>query len=151
MESPTYYILLAEDDEDDRLFFKEAISELNIKSELTMVNDGVQLMNYLNRKDVVMPHLIFLDINMPRKNGMKALQEIRSSEKLKNLSVAIYSTSSAQKDVEDALSNGANIYINKPNDFDQLKKIITRAVSINWQYYTSGLNKDNFILVQKVS
>ena|ERR1700733_3535088 len=146
MESPTYYILLAEDDEDDRLFFKEAISELNIKSELTMVNDGVQLMNYLNRKDVVMPHLIFLDINMPRKNGMKALQEIRSSEKLKNLSVAIYSTSSAQKDVEDALSNGANIYINKPNDFDQLKKIITRAVSINWQYYTSGLNKDNFIL-----
>jgi len=146
MESPTYYILLAEDDEDDRLFFKEAISELNIKSELTMVNDGVQLMNYLKQKDVKLPHLLFLDINMPRKNGMKALQEIRTDARLKDLSVAIYSTSSAQKDVEDALSNGANIYINKPNDFDQLKKIITKAVSINWQYYTSGLNKDNFIL-----
>jgi len=146
MKSETYYILLAEDDEDDRLFFKEAISELKINSVLTIVNDGVQLMNYLNQKDVELPHLLFLDINMPRKNGMKALQEIRSSERLKDLSVAMYSTSSAQKDIEDALANGANIYINKPSDFDHLKKIITKAVSVNWQYHTSGLNKENFIL-----
>jgi CheY-like chemotaxis protein len=146
MKTETYHILLAEDDEDDRLFFKEAISELKINSELTIVNDGVQLMNYLHQKDVVLPHLLFLDINMPRKNGMKALQEIRNDEKLKDLSVAMYSTSSAQKDIEAALANGANIYINKPSDFDQLKRIITKAVSVNWQYHTSGLNKENFIL-----
>jgi len=146
MKTETYHILLAEDDEDDRLFFKEAISELKINSELTIVNDGVQLMNYLNQKDVVLPHLLFLDINMPRKNGMKALQEIRNDERLKDLSVAMYSTSSAQKDIEAALANGANIYINKPSDFDHLKRIITKAVSVNWQYHTSGLNKENFIL-----
>jgi CheY-like chemotaxis protein len=146
MKTETYHILLAEDDEDDRLFFKEAISELKINSELTIVNDGVQLMNYLNQKDVVLPHLLFLDINMPRKNGMKALQEIRNDKRLKDLSVAMYSTSSAQKDIEAALANGANIYINKPSDFDHLKRIITKAVSVNWQYHTSGLNKENFIL-----
>ena len=146
MQDQIYNILLAEDDEDDRLFFKEAIAELKINSNLTIVNDGVQLMDYLTKDDVVLPHLLFLDINMPRKNGMKALQEIRHNEKLKDLSVAMYSTSSAQKDIENALSNGANIYINKPSDFELLKKIITKAVSVNWQYHTSGLNKDNFIL-----
>ena len=146
MPLETYQILLADDDEIDRLFFKDAIGELKVNAVLTMVNDGVQLMDYLNQKDVILPHLLFLDINMPRKNGMKALEEIRANEKLKDLSVAIYSTSSAKKDVEEALLKGANIYINKPNDFEQLKKILFKAIKLNWQYQTSGLNKENFIL-----
>jgi len=146
MQTETYNILLAEDDEDDRLFFKEAISELKINSTLIIVNDGVELMDYLKRKDTVLPHLLFLDINMPRKNGLKALEEIRADNKLKDLSVAIYSTSSAQKDIENALIKGANVYINKPSDFEHLKKILAKAIKLNWQYYTSGLNKENFIL-----
>jgi CheY-like chemotaxis protein len=146
MHPETYHILLAEDDEDDRLFFKEAIAELKINYELHFVNDGVQLMDYLMKTDGALPHLLFLDINMPRKNGMQALEEIRSSDKLKDLSVAIYSTSSAQKDIDEALLKGANIYITKPSDFNHLKKILAKAIKLNWQYYTSGLNKENFIL-----
>ena len=146
MQPDIYRILLAEDDEDDRLFFKEAISELKINSILNIVNDGVELMNYLNQKDVELPHLLFLDINMPRKNGIKALEEIRAHEKLKDLSVAIYSTSSAKKDIEEALLKGANIYISKPSDFEYLKKLLAKAIKLNWQYETSGLNKENFIL-----
>ncbi len=146
MSLDAYQILLADDDEVDRLFFKDAIDELKINSVLTTLNDGVQLMNYLNQKDVILPHLLFLDINMPRKNGMKALEEIRADGRLKDLSIAIYSTSSAKRDIEDALLKGANIYIKKPGDFEQLKKIISKAIKLSWQYHTSGLNKENFIL-----
>jgi len=146
MQLDTYQILLADDDEIDRLFFKDAINELKIECNLITVNDGVQLMNYLKQKDITLPHLLFLDINMPRKNGMKALEEIRADERLKDLSIAIYSTSSSKKDVEEALLKGANIYINKPNDFEHLKKILFKAIKLNWQYHTSGLNKENFIL-----
>lgn len=139
-------ILLADDDEDDRLFFVDAIEELKVKTIVATVNDGVELMDYLNQPDKRTPHLIFLDLNMPRKGGMDCLTEIRSNSKLKDLSIAIYSTSSSDEDIEDTFVKGANIYIKKPNDFGALKKILSEVISINWQYHTSGLNKENFLL-----
>lgn len=83
---------------------------------------------------------------MPRKSGIECLKEIRSNNKLKNLSIAIYSTSALEKDVEATFVNGANIYIKKPNDFEALKKILAKVITINWQYHTAGLNKENFLL-----
>jgi CheY-like chemotaxis protein len=146
MKKPLYQILLADDDEIDRLFFKDAINELKIECNLIMVNDGVELMNFLTSDGVELPHLIFLDINMPKKNGMKALQEIRNNRKLKGLSVVMYSTSNANRDIEEAILNGANGYIIKPGDFEILKKIISKAISINWQNEGEGLNKKKFVL-----
>ena len=139
-------VLLADDDEDDRLFFKDAINEVKVKTVITMVNDGVELMDYLNKVDVQLPNLVFLDLNMPRKGGIECLKEIRSNNKLKDLSIAIYSTSGLEKDIEETFVKGANIYIKKPNDFEVLKGILAKVISINWQYHTSGLNKENFIL-----
>jgi len=146
MPQSLYKILLADDDEIDRLFFKDAISELKIECKLTTVNDGVELMDFLTRNDVELPYLIFLDINMPRKNGMKALQEIRGNEKLKDLFIIIYSTSNAKRDIEEAFLKGANGYIIKPGDFEILKKVIAKAISMNWQIVTPGLNKRNFLI-----
>jgi hypothetical protein len=65
---------------------------------------------------------------------------------LEKISVAIYSTSSSEQDIEDTFVSGANVYIKKPNDFNMLKKILSDVVHINWQYITDGLNKDSFIL-----
>jgi CheY-like chemotaxis protein len=141
----SYHILLADDDEDDRLFFRDAFKELKLKTVLKMVNDGVELMEYLKTPNVQLPNVIFLDINMPRKGGKECLREIRQDERLKNLSVAIYSTSSSEDDIEDTLVLGANIYIKKPNDFASLKKVLSDVITLNWQYHTSGLNKDNFL------
>jgi CheY-like chemotaxis protein len=141
------YILLADDDEDDRLFFKDAIEAVKVKTKLEMVNDGQQLMDYLNRDGAILPHVIFLDLNMPKKSGMECLEEIRRDEKLKEIPIAIYSTSSSERDIHDTLVKGANIYITKPNDFQKLKKVISHVISINWQYHTSGMNKENFIMV----
>lgn len=138
--------MLADDDEDDRLFFKEAFEEVKIAYNITTFIDGVQLMNYLFDENNPLPDIIFLDLNMPRKSGLECLKEIRDNERLKEISVAIYSTSSSEQDIEDTFVNGANVYIRKPNDFIMLKKILSDVVDINWQYISQGLNKDSFIL-----
>jgi CheY-like chemotaxis protein len=140
------HILLADDDADDRLLFKEAFEELKMKTIVHTVNDGVELMNHLNKEDTLLPHVLFLDLNMPLKNGLQCLKEIRNSKKLKDISIAIYSTSSSESDIEETFVKGANVYINKPNDFKMLKKILAEVMAINWQYQTSGLNKETFLL-----
>jgi CheY-like chemotaxis protein len=139
-------IVLAEDDEDDRFFFKEAIDKVKVKTILTMVNDGVELMDYLNSPENARPHIVFLDLNMPRKGGIECLEEIRANKEYNDLTVAIYSTSASDNDIEETFVKGANIYIRKPNDFKILQKVISEVLSINWQYHTSGLNKDHFVL-----
>lgn len=139
------HILLAEDDQDDRLFFKDAFDEVKIKHSLTMFEDGIELMGYLHDTDVL-PHIIFLDLNMPGKSGLECLKEIRSNNRLRDISIAIYSTSSSNANIEDTFIAGANIYIKKPNDFNALKKILSEVIYINWQYVTDGLNRENFML-----
>jgi CheY-like chemotaxis protein len=139
-------ICLADDDQDDRLFFTDAFDELKIKTKVSTFNDGVELMNYLNDTDSVLPNVLFLDLNMPKKNGLECLLEIKKNENLNDIAIAIYSTSSSEEHIEETFINGANIYIKKPSDFETLKKILAEVVTINWQYHTSGLNKDNFLM-----
>lgn len=139
-------IVLADDDEDDRLFFQEAIDEIEIRTRLLLFHNGQELMDHLGREDVVLPDLIFLDLNMPIKTGMQCLREIRGNPALSQICVAIYSTSCSERDIEDTFVNGANIYLNKPNNFDKLRESIAKVLQINWQYHTSNLNKDNFLL-----
>lgn len=145
MQSEAIKILLADDDGDDRLFFQDAFGELKIKTTVQTVMDGVELMEYLNNAEQL-PHILFLDLNMPRKSGMECLKEIRKIDRYKDLAVAIYSTSSTDEDIEETFVQGANVYIKKPNDFGMLKKLLLHVISINWQYHSSGLNRSNFML-----
>ena len=146
MEPDALYILLAEDDEDDRLFFKEALEEIKVKTVVDFVHDGSQLMTFLNQPGIRLPNVVFLDLNMPVKSGMECLIEIRKNTRLKDLAIAIYSTSSSEEDIEEAFVNGANVYIKKPNDFSMLKSSLSKVISLNWQYHTLGLKKENFLL-----
>lgn len=138
------HILLVDDDEDDRAFFSEAIQELKMNNKLTLFKDGNDLMDYLVMPEIKLPHVLFLDLNMPGKTGIDCLKEIRSNTRFKDVSIAIYSTSSSEKDIEDTFVGGANIYIKKPNDFSKLKKVIKEVVNMNWQFHTSGLNIETF-------
>ncbi len=140
------YVVLADDDEDDRLFFIEAFEELKMQTKVAVYKDGVALMDALNQSDSVMPNILFLDLNMPKKSGLECLQEIKCNARFKDVAIAIYSTSASEEDIEDTFVNGANIYIKKPNNFNVLKKILSDVVTMNWQYHTNGLNKDNFLL-----
>ena len=139
-------IVLADDDSDDRMFFKDAFEELKIKTKVKTFTNGVELMNYLNIEDTVLPNVLFLDLNMPKKNGFECLKEIKKNDRFKDIAIAIYSTSSSEEHIEETFINGANIYIKKPSNFAVLKKILSDIITINWQYQTSGLNKDNFLL-----
>ena len=146
MQHDSILITLADDDEDDRLFFTDAFQELKINTIVNTVNNGKELLNYLNHPETVLPNIIFLDLNMPILNGIDCLKQIKSNDRFNDIAVAIYSTSSSDQDVEDTFVLGANIYIKKPSNFDDLKKILSDVVIINWQYHTNGLNKDNFLL-----
>ncbi len=146
MNKEYMHIILADDDEDDRLFFTDAFEELKINTKVKTYNDGAELMDYLNNEDSILPEILFLDLNMPKKNGLECLHEIKANPRFGNIAIAIYSTSSSEEHIEETFVNGANIYIKKPNDFNTLKKVLSDVVTINWQYQTSGLNKDNFLL-----
>ncbi|GGX33486.1 response regulator [Aquimarina muelleri] len=139
-------VILVDDDEDDRLLFKDAIEEVDMNTSLLLFDNGQEFMDHITLSGQSIPHLVFLDLNMPIKNGIECLTEIRQNNKLKDLSVAIYSTSSSEKDIEQTFIKGANIYINKPNDFIKLKKAISEVLKLNWQYHTSNLNRENFLL-----
>lgn len=146
MQKESIYVLLADDDVDDRLFFKEAFEEIKIRTDVQIVKDGMELMKELTRPDARLPHILFLDLNMPRKTGMECLQEIKADSRFNDIAIAIYSTSASEQDIEQTFVNGANVYIKKPNDFGTLKKILTEVITINWQYHTSGLDRSNFLL-----
>jgi CheY-like chemotaxis protein len=120
-------ILLADDDIDDCQFFKKALDTIAISSDLTIVNDGDELMNYLLEKSEHLPHVLFLDINMPKKNGIECLDEI---EKLKDLPVVMFSTSNSWSTIDKLFKSGAHVYIHKPSDFAQLKQVIHHAIPL---------------------
>lgn len=146
MEHNAIHIILADDDEDDRLFFMDAFDEIKINTTVNTVNNGKELLTFLNHPETILPNIIFLDLNMPILNGIDCLKEIKLNSKFKDIAIAIYSTSSSEQDVENTFILGANIYIKKPSNFNDLKKILSDVVTINWQYHTNDLNKDNFLL-----
>lgn len=146
MQNETIRVMLADDDEDDRLFFTDAFDEIKMKTEVSTLNNGIELMNYLNQPNSVLPHVLFLDLNMPGKTGMDCLREIKAIDRLKDIAIAIYSTSASDEDIEETFVQGANVYIKKPHEFSALKKILEDVITINWQYHTCGLNRDNFLL-----
>jgi CheY-like chemotaxis protein len=137
-------ILLVDDDKDDRFFFQEAFKEVKAETAIETLADGDQLIKRLNGT-AKLPDLLFLDLNLPRKNGSECLQEIRSNDKWKELVVVIYSTSSSERDINETFSKGANLYIKKPNDFFSLIDIISHVMNINWKAHNSQRSMENYI------
>jgi len=139
-------IILADDDEDDRNVFKQAIEELGLNIELEIYKSGDELLDYLNDPSKVeLPHILFLDLNMLCIKYDDCLKDLRKNPKFQDMSIAIYSTSTSEKDIHETFIGGANIYINKPSDFEVLKKSLREVLKINWQFHTSGLSKDTFL------
>lgn len=136
MESEILHVLLADDDADDRLFFKEAMEEINTDTRVSFVNDGSQLSYYLNQLDIRLPDILFIDINMPVKNGMDCLKEIRSNDRFKDVFIVIYSTSGSDNDMKKAYEYGANVYLKKASNFTELKNSL--SVVLNSLMYPIG-------------
>lgn len=139
MKDYTLTMLLADDDLDDCMLFNEALEEIEMPTNLTVVHDGEQLMDYFISNINHLPDALFLDLNMPKKNGISCLKEIQLIDELKELPVFIFSTS-YQKEIEEYLSqNGAKYFIKKPNEFNELKHVLQLALTILANYGTSNL------------
>ena len=123
------YILLADDDTDDCMFFANALEELKVPFKLKTVFDGEQLMNFLENNENL-PDIIFLDMNMPCKNGFECLVEIRQSELYKMIPVIIISTSLDENIIKLLHENGAFFYIKKPSLFAHLKKLMSLVINL---------------------
>lgn len=124
-------ILMAEDDSDDRLLAQDALKECGMLMDLRFVEDGVQLMDYLRRKNkygqggsAPRPSLIILDLNMPRKDGREALKEIKSDPGLRKIPVVVLTTSTADTDISKVYELGANSFISKPVAFNSLVSVM---------------------------
>ncbi|MEP1559437.1 MAG: response regulator [Maribacter dokdonensis] len=139
-------ILLVDDDEDDRQFFADALEGIELNTDLHQLENGKSCMEFLLSDTENTPDLVFLDLNMPIMNGFECLEAIRNTPHLKDLLVAIYSTSSAERDIEETFEKGANIYIKKPSSFSELKKSLKQVVKMNWAYHLNDFKKENFLL-----
>ncbi len=146
MASKQIKILLADDDEDDCLFFKDALKELHSENHLHILTNGDDLLEYLHDHPNSLPDVIFLDINMPGKNGTECLEKIRENKKFKDIPVVIYSTSGVDKDVDVSFRYGANIYIKKPTEFLKLKKMISDVIDMDWTQHPPRSGRDNFLM-----
>jgi CheY-like chemotaxis protein len=158
MNLKQFDILLADDDTDDCLFFKDALEDMPVLTLFTAVHDGEQLMQYLNSETIKLPDILFLDLNMPRKNGFECLSEIKLNKDLKNIPVVIFSTSFEKEVVNQLYLNGAQYFIRKPSEFEQFKKIILHVLTLVQQQPFTGLaanitqtRQENFVLTAENS
>jgi CheY-like chemotaxis protein len=121
-------VLLVEDDPGDVLMTREAFEHHRIRNNLHVVSDGEQAMLFLRKlgeyADVPTPGLILLDLNLPRRNGLEVLAELKADSNLLSIPVVILTTSQAQEDVLRSYSLHANAYISKPVDFDKFTGVI---------------------------
>lgn len=146
MTSQNINILLADDDKADCLLFKDALEELPVSAHLTIVHNGEQVIEELTKKGNKLPDVLFLDLNMPRKNGFATLGAIKRNDELQNLPVIIFSTASDQEMVNIVFKDAAHYYICKPVDFLQLKKVIYEALTLITQKNNLLPLKEKFMI-----
>jgi len=129
---------MADDDEDDRLFFQDALKESGYDHELRFAFDGNDLLEQLNKIKATdfarLPDLIFLDLNMPVKDGRETLKILKENSDFALIPVFIYTTSNSDLDVNLCYKNGANLFITKPSDFDVIVQIIRSVCDLVDKY-----------------
>ncbi len=134
------FILIAEDDTDDRFLLRSAFKENGYNDTLHFVENGVELLDYLqsalSNNEVKSPRFILLDLNMPKKDGREVLKEIKQNPDLRKIPVIIFSTTNNEQEMKRCYELGANSYITKPNSFESLIKTVA-ALRSYWIQTTS--------------
>ncbi len=131
-------IVVADDDPDDRMLTKDALDECRLANAVDFVEDGEELLDYLNRRGkyshlakTPLPGLILLDLNMPRKDGREALKEIRQDPALRRIPIVVLTTSKAEEDILRTYELGVNSFIIKPVTFESLVDIV-KTIAKYW-------------------
>ncbi|HZG26575.1 MAG TPA: response regulator [Chitinophagaceae bacterium] len=127
-------ILIVDDDSDDQVLLMEALHELDSSIRFQTATNGHHALELLNNNLHDLPNLIFLDLNMPRMNGVQFLHDIKKRQELRDLPVIIYSTSSDQKDIAETARLGAEHFITKPTGLSELKTRLKSVLSHEWAH-----------------
>lgn len=136
-------VLFVDDDTDELYLFNEALEQSELPIILTRAHDGNQLLNELKCGRV--PDIILVDINMPYKDGIEALDDIRANDDYKNIFIIIYSISADKASIKKAYDMGADLYLVKPQDFDGMLSVVKKVYSIDWANFTRPA-RDKFVL-----
>lgn len=140
---PVHSIILADDDRDDHDFFRDALSEIAPLVTVSIVEDGEELLNLLKH---YVPDFIFLDLDMPCKNGLECLREIRFNSMLQHIPIVIFSSTSRPANIDTAYEMGADLFFIKPSNYNDLVSSIKGILSLDWsqpsavkeQYFING-------------
>ncbi|CAN5362657.1 response regulator [soil metagenome] len=134
------HILLVEDNEGDIYLTREAVEESKIINKLSVIKNGSDVMDFLHKKktfaDAETPDLILLDLNLPKKNGLEVLAEIKGSDEFKMIPVVMLTTSSSKTDIAESYKRDVNCFITKPLDADSFLKVITDTENFWFQIVT---------------
>ena len=139
-------VLLTDDNVNEHFFFNHCAKNISDKIQIISLNSGKALMDYLENEDNPLPDILFLDVNMPLKNGNDCLADIRAKHRYDTLPVVMYSTSDSTDDVEKAFELGANIYVKKPVGIDELKQVLLKVFTIFEDNKLQSVEKKDFLV-----
>jgi two-component system, response regulator len=128
---PTQLIVLVEDNPDDQALTIRALRKQNIANEIVVLGDGVEALEFLLAPDKPIPHLVLLDLKLPKVDGLQVLQRLRSEPRTQLLPIVVLTSSDEDRDVIDGYRLGANSYIRKPVDFNQFSEAV-RHLGLYW-------------------
>lgn len=140
-------VFLADDDADDCIIFEEALREVNNEVGFRVASNGKLLMDMLRQDSLVVPDLLFLDLNMPLMNGFECLEAIRKDERLFKIPVIMFTTTSVLEFINKAYDGGADYYVTKPESFSKMKSMISEILSKDWKNHSVQPHRENFVLV----
>lgn len=138
-------ILLIEDDIDDYMFFRDALSETGINAELKIATRCNNIMEVIGNSKDRLPSIIFLDLHMPMVSGNECLKTIRSTAFLDHVPIVIYSTSASSFDIDDTFDGGANLYFTKPSSYQLLVTALKNILRTDWQNFSKEKSRSNFV------
>ncbi len=138
-------VVLADHDEGNLILLKNILLEFKIQVKVKAFCNGKDLMDYLE-ENIVIPEVLFMNYHLPPKKSLECLHRIKNDQKFNAMTTIVYSENLSVQEEEGIFVTGANVFMKKPDNYRDMKKKVTDIMAINWQYHTSGLNKNNFIM-----
>ncbi|MDQ1095032.1 MULTISPECIES: response regulator [Chryseobacterium] len=146
MNNENLSVIVTDHDEVNRIFFKNICKDAKIPVRSLEFDNGRVLMEYLSTVDAVIPGMLFMNYHLPGKESLNYLNRIKSDPKFSELIVVIYSPGLTEEQIEEIFIKGGNVFMKLPGNYQALKKLLLEVVSASWQYHTSALSIDTFIM-----
>ena len=145
MKRTFFKLAIVDDDEYSIKLFEKAVNEVKLWVGLMVFRNESELTAYLSDRQNNIPNILFLKLNLPDKNVLVYLQELRKQQRLQNTLITVYSVTASEESIEEAFVNGANIYMDQPRIYEEFKTVLEKVLKINFQYLESNLNIENFL------